>query len=243
MIMDNTLTDRNFWKEYWKNYQYLKVSHKMFFDKYIPDKDKVSGKTFIEIGGFPGTMSIYFHKKYNCTVSLLDFYIDKEMIDRMEQTNNIPKATIECIECDFFDFRPECLYDIVFSFGFIEHFDDTQDIIRRHVDLLSPNGHLLIILPNFLGINGWIQRCFDRKNFEAHNLKSMELNRLKEILNQFHLNNVQIEYTRKPIVWLESKPTVSPVIRRLVKIFSYMLKLIPVRSRLLSPFIVISAYK
>jgi hypothetical protein len=29
--MANTLTDRNFWKEYWKNYQYLKVSRKMFF--------------------------------------------------------------------------------------------------------------------------------------------------------------------------------------------------------------------
>jgi hypothetical protein len=55
----NTLTDRNFWKEYGRNYQYLKVSRKMFFDRYLPDK--ISGKTFIEIGGLPGIMSIYFH--------------------------------------------------------------------------------------------------------------------------------------------------------------------------------------
>jgi SAM-dependent methyltransferase len=239
--MSNTLTDRNFWKEYWKNYQYLKVSQKMFFDKYITYK--LSGKTFIEIGGFPGTMSIYFHKKYKCTVSLLDFYIDKYMVNRMEQTNDVPIETIECIECDFFDFTPECLYDVVFSFGFIEHFDDTHDVIRRHVDLLVPNGHLLIILPNFLGLNGWIQRCFDRKNFDAHNLQSMELNRLKKIMKQFSLNNVRIEYTKKPIIWLEAKPTISRILRLLVKILSYMLKLIPIRSRLLSPFIVISADK
>jgi SAM-dependent methyltransferase len=239
--MTNTLTDRNYWREYWKNYQYEKVPRKMFFDKYLPHN--VLRKTFLEIGGFPGTTSIYFHKKYNCSVSLLDFYIDKEIVNGMEIANDVPKETIECIECDFFDFTPKHLYDMVFSLGFIEHFNDTQDVIKRHVNLLAPNGHLLIVLPNFLGLNGWIQRCFDRESFEAHNLKSMEKNRLKEIMNQFNLDNVRIEYTRKPIVWLEPKPTISRILRLLVKMFSYVLKLIPIRSLLLSPYIVISADK
>ncbi|MDR0733161.1 MAG: class I SAM-dependent methyltransferase [Dysgonamonadaceae bacterium] len=201
------------------------------------------GKTFIEIGGFPGTMSIYFHKKYNCNVSLLDFYIDKEMVGKMEQTNDIPKETIECIACDFFDFAPARLYDIVFSYGFIEHFNDTRDIIQRHVDLLAQNGHLLIVLPNFLGLNGWIQRLFDRESYVAHNLQSMELIRLREIMKGFNLNDVKIEYTGKSMVWLEAKPTIPRIIRLSVKMFSYMLKLFPVRCRLLSPYIVISADK
>jgi SAM-dependent methyltransferase len=237
----NTLTDRIFWKEYWKNYQYKKVPQKMFFDKYLPSS--ISGKTFIEIGGFPGTMSIYFHKKYNCTVSLLDYYIDKEMTNKLEQANDIPKDTVKCIESDFFDFNSKQLYDIVFSYGFIEHFDDTYDVIKRHVDLLAPTGNLLIILPNFLGLNGWIQRRFDRETFDVHNLKSMELIRLRKIMSSFNLNNVKIEYTKKPIVWLESKPTISHLIKLSVKILSYTLKLIPIRCRLLSPFIVISADK
>ena len=63
--MSNTLADRNFWKEYWKNYQYSKVPRKMFFDKYI--SYKLSGRTFIEIGGFPGTMSISF--AFYCDIS------------------------------------------------------------------------------------------------------------------------------------------------------------------------------
>jgi SAM-dependent methyltransferase len=239
--MDNAFTNRDFWKEYWKNYRYEKVRSKMFFDKYLPQK--MSGKTFIEIGGFPGTMSIYFHKKYNCNASLLDFYIDKEMVNMMEQTNDVPKETVECIECDFFNFSSDYLYDIVFSYGFIEHFNDTRDIIKRHVDLLAPNGHLLIILPNFLGLNGWIQRHFDKESYEAHNLQSMELSGLREIMNGFDLHNVKIEYTRKPIIWLEAKPATSRMIRLTVKIFSYMLKLFPVRCRLLSPYIIILADK
>jgi SAM-dependent methyltransferase len=165
------------------------------------------------------------------------------MVGKMEQANDIPKDTIECIESDFFDFTPTRLYDTVFSYGFIEHFNDTYDVVKRHTDLLAPNGYLLIILPNFLGLNGWIQHRFDRETFEAHNLKSMELIRLREIMSTFNLNSVKIEYTKKPIVWLEAKPSTSRILRLLIKILSYTLKLIPVRSRLLSPYIVISAKK
>jgi SAM-dependent methyltransferase len=239
--MDNTLTNREYWREYWKNYRYKKVPKKMYFDRYIPAT--VAGKTFIEIGGFPGTMPIYFHKKYQCDVSLLDFYIDREMVTEMELTNNIPVGTVKCIESDFFEFTPDRLYDFVSSFGFIEHFDDTQDIIKRHIDLLASNGSLLIVLPNFLGLNGLIQRIFDRETFDAHNLKSMEIQRLKKIMNGFNLKNISIKYTRKPVLWLEPKPAVSQILRLLVRGFGVVLRLFPVRCKLLSPYIVISAQK
>jgi len=239
--MSNNLTDRNYWKDYWQSYEYRKVPQKMFFDRYI--SLQMAGKSFIEIGGFPGTMPIYFYKKYQAAVSLLDFYIDKEMVVKLESTNEIPQGTVECIESDFFAFKAEKQYDIVFSFGFIEHFEDTQDVIKRHLNLLAPNGNLLIILPNFLGLNGRIQRRFDRENFEAHNLKSMEIPHLKEILRCFNLDNVCVEYNRKPIVWLEPKATVSPFLRKMVKMLSYALKFFPIKGRFLSPYIVISAKK
>ncbi len=241
--MNNNLTDRSFWKNYWKNYQYRKVPQKMFFDQYIPETFKRQNKSFIEIGGFPGTMSIYFHRKYGCKPSLLDFYIDKEMVHKMEETNDIKQNTITCIEQDFFTLSSEKKYDMVFSLGFIEHFNDTEDVIKRHIDLLSSDGLLLIVLPNLLGLNGWIQRRFDRENYDAHNIKSMEMNRLKKIMSTFSLKNPKIEYTRKPIVWLEPKAKTSKSIRQMVKLLSYAIKLFPVKGKWLSPYIVITARK
>ena len=76
---------------------------------------------------------------------------------------------------DFFNFSTDRKYDIVFSLGFIEHFNNTRDVILRHVDLLASSGLLLIVLPNLLGLNGWIQRRFDKENYDVHNLKSMEI--------------------------------------------------------------------
>jgi len=240
----NNLTDRRFWEEYWANYQYEKIPPQTFFDKYL-DKNVLckDNPTFIEIGGFPGTMSIYFHKKYSCNVSLLDFFIDESIVHKLEEKNNLQKNTISCIEHDFFTFTSNKLYDIVFSLGFIEHFNNTEDVIRRHVNLLDSGGYLLIILPNFLGLNGIIQKKFDPENFAAHNLKSMDITYLKKIMNGFNLQDTKVEYTIKPIVWLEPKPTTSRFVKLFVKSLSYFIKLFPIRSRFLSPYIIISAKK
>ena len=144
---------------------------------------------------------------------------------------------------DFFNFSTDGKYDIVFSLGFIEHFNDTRDVILRHVDLLAPGGLLLIVLPNLLGLNGWIQRRFDKENYDAHNLKSMEIDQLKKIMATFSLKDLRVEYTRKPIVWLEPKAKTSLMIRRMVKMISYAIKLFPVKGKFLSPYIVIAARK
>lgn len=236
----NNLTDRNFWKSYWKNYEYEKIPSKVPFKKFL--SKLVNTDSFIEIGGFPGVFSLFFYKKGCKKVSLLDFYIDEHIVRNLEKTNNIPENTIHCIESDFFTFKTDNKYDIVFSFGFIEHFEDTQDVIKRHIELLADGGHLIIVLPNFRGINGFVQYVFDRKNFYAHNLNSMKPDLLKSFTIDFGLKNIVVEYSRKPIVWIEPKASTT-FIRKLVKVFSYALKLFPFKCRLLSPYIIIYAEK
>ena len=238
----NHLTDRNFWQEYWKNYNYEKIPTKVPFEKFLPKTENLD--SFIEIGGFPGVFSGYFYTKGCKNVSLLDFYIDENMVRKFEGINNIPENTIHCIESEFFTFKSEQKYDIVFSSGFIEHFEDTKDVIQRHAALLSEKkgACLLIILPNFRGLNGFVQSVFDRKNFCAHNLNCMDRKLLKNIVSDLGLKNITVEYSRKPMIWLEPKAS-TEMIRKLVKLFSYGLKLFPVKCRLLSPYIMIYAEK
>jgi hypothetical protein len=129
---------------------------------------------------------------------------------------------------------------VVFSSGFIEHFEDTEDVIRRHVELLSEQGQLLIIIPNFLGLNGMIQKRFDRENLEAHNLRSMDINYLKQLMLSFNLKDLSVDYLGKPMVWLEPK-SLNRRNGRWIKMLSYAIKLIPVKNRFFSPFIAIYA--
>jgi hypothetical protein len=99
---------------------------------------------------------------------------------------------------------------------------------------------MLIILPNFRGLNGFIQYIFDRKNFRAHNLNSMKFSTLRSIATDLGLTNISVEYSRKPMLWLEPAAG-SKLLHELVKLLSYFLKLFPVKCRLLSPYIIFYA--
>jgi len=238
--MNTELTNRSFWESYWESYQYEKIPKKVPF-AYLMSKLK-NKKSFIEIGGFPGTYATYFYKSGCKDVWLLDFFIDKKIVNQVEEKNNVPLNTIKCIEADFFKYNTCAKYEIVFSIGFIEHFENTSDAISRHVNLLADNGSMLLLIPNFRGLNGFIQKIADKRNYEAHNLQSMIPSYLKSILHQLKLKNIAVKYSKKPIVWLE--PGVgNRGGRLLIKGLSYMLKLFPVRCRLLSPFIIIYAEK
>jgi hypothetical protein len=62
---------------------------------------------------------------------------------------------------------------VVYSLGVIEHFDDPKDIVRRHIELLKPMGISLILVPNYGGIYGRLQRYFDPGNLSIHNTAIM----------------------------------------------------------------------
>ena len=83
-------------------------------------------------------------------------------------------------------------FDFVCSFGFVEHFDNFDEVIINHAQLLNSGGELLITTPNF---KGWMQYLphliFDYANLKKHNLKSMSPNKWKEILEK---NNFEVKY-------------------------------------------------
>lgn len=236
----NNYTDKEFWDNYWANYEFEKMPNEVPFIEYMPLLK--GGNSFIEIGGFPGTMATYFYKNGIADVTILDYILNKEVIHKVEEMYHIPANTVKSIEADFFNYHSEKVYDIVFSYGFIEHFEDVKDVIERHVKLVAPNGKLLIVLPNFRGINGWIQKIFDIENLNCHNLKSMEFSLLKNIMNELAVKNVRIEYTRKPMLWLRPNKG-SKLTHLFVKFLSYFLKLFPVKNKCISPFIVIYGEK
>lgn len=240
MKENNNITGKAHWDRYWSLYQYDKIPKKVVFEKFMPMLTK--GDNFIEIGGFPGAFAACFSRRGVRDVTILDFCINQDMVRNLEKTNGLPDGAIRCIESDFFAFSTDKKYDIVFSSGFIEHFEDTRDVILRHVDLLSDKGQLLIILPNFLGLNGSLQQRFDRENLDAHNLQSMEIPRLKGIMQTSGLRDVSVEYIGKPMLWLEPKPEHRNR-RKWVKMLSYGIKLFPIKGKLLSPYIAIYARK
>ena len=248
--MANLLTDRAFWVNYWESKKGLAVQlpanylfHKQLAD--IIQKDKV--KTAIELGGFPGYYAVFLKKYFQLDVTLLDYFVHPPVVHELLAKNSLTEKDIHIIETDLFNYTPEKQYDLVLSCGLIEHFNDTADIINRHIAFVKPGGTLFITLPNFKAVNGWFQKNFDRENYDKHNIDSMDPARLKSICEQARLKEVKSGYFGRFSVWLENEDQKSAGVRLFKKAVwlagKVFTKIIPFESKNLSPYIILVAKK
>lgn len=237
----NEITNYNFWKNYWDN-QDLKPTSNVFFEELV--REYPEDVDVIEIGGFPGKEVVFFHIKKKCRVSILDYFISDEIIKKVEILNKLEKGSLKTIKADFLNYKSDKQYEIVCSFGFIEHFNNTKEIISKHIDLLKDNGNLLITLPNFKGFNGWIQKKYDKQNYNAHNLNSMDLSFLTVICMDLKLKNIEIEYFGKPCVFFEKTSKIGSLNKWIILKFIMLIRFLPfTKSTLFSPFIYVKATK
>lgn len=59
-------------------------------------------------------------------------------------------------------------FDVVFSIGLVEHFDDTARCVRALRLFLRPGGTLLTVIPNMHGATGALQRIVAPSVFQVH---------------------------------------------------------------------------
>ncbi len=75
-------------------------------------------------------------------------------------------------------------YDLVCSFGFIEHFENYTDIFAKQLQLVKDNGLALIQFPNFYGIvQRFLHYHLDRNNFYNHITQAMNINNYLKIIS------------------------------------------------------------
>jgi SAM-dependent methyltransferase len=76
----------------------------------------------------------------------------------------------EVVQADFFQPPPQLAgrFDVVVSFGVVEHYRDTAGVIRALSRFLRPGGLMVTQVPNMVGMVGTLQRWFNRPVFEKH---------------------------------------------------------------------------
>ena len=187
------LTELKYWDDYWdsialpaviqnSNENLLLNEELIIFDKYLP----VKPLSVLEIGGAPGQYLAYMHKQYGYKVHSLDYSPKgcRKTIDNFRLLN-IPVTVYE--RDVFSDLSDLPLFDVVFSMGLIEHFEDLNGIVKKHIERLKPGGVLLLGLPNFRGINHHFLKQFAPFMLSQHNLKTMDISSWKNFEKELGL--------------------------------------------------------
>ena len=211
--MQDKLTEKQYWENYWedivlpleikwKNSPPNIIAELDVFEQYLP-KGKFS---MIEIGGAPGQYLAWFHKNLGYEITCLDYStVGCEKTQENFKLVNIPGKVYQG---DLFSDKLQLpQFDVVCSFGFIEHFADLTEVVGRHLKYLAPGGILLLGVPNFLGINHWFLKRLAPDLLLGHNLKTMDANTWKTFENNFRLEVLFKDYVGgfEPAVFLKQE--------------------------------------
>jgi len=163
-------------QSYWDS-SYEKIKFKVadnndpirkWIEHYIP---RGYGNCF-EIGCFPGRyLTVFGDLGYELNGIDLTPRVKNDLPMWLKK-NGYSVAYFECN--DFSNNKNNRKYDIVCSFGFIEHFIDFESYLIKHGELVANNGYLVISTPNFSGfIQNKLHYCLDKENYNRHNINAM----------------------------------------------------------------------
>ncbi len=216
------LTKQEYWDNSYKNIKFKPDNRKSSIIKIINKNFKSgTGKTVLEIGCFPGRTLFYFGLNgYEINGIDYSIYLDrlKEWFENKKfKIGKFEKADIDRIKIDK-------KYDIVFSRGFIEHFSDYKEKIKKHIEATQKNGYILITTPNFSGkIQKFLHKICDKETLDKHYLPATDY---KNWIKTFEENNCSIEksgYFGGFDFWID-KPNMSKLGRVILMILYKLFK-------------------
>jgi SAM-dependent methyltransferase len=175
-LIDMDLAGRDYWERVWHRSGQRRVEHLSYFNyqftrilaRYAP-----RGSSACEIGC--GNSSwLPFLASRGVKVSGID-YSDtglRLLRERLEQQR--ADAQLVCGDALAPAALPPASFDLVFSVGFIEHFDDGCAVVRAVADYVKPGGVLVTLVPNLVGIWGPMQKRLDPAVYNLHTLYTAE---------------------------------------------------------------------
>lgn len=130
-----------------------------------------NGNRFLEVGCAGGKWLIYFQKTFGYNVTGCDYSpVGCDMARK-----NLEAAGIDApvLQKDLFTLTGE--FDVIYSHGLIEHFQNPLKVLEKFSALLHPShGTLISVVPNITGLSGFYNRLFKPETFETHRRITLE---------------------------------------------------------------------
>ena len=144
--LKNARTSEQWWEAqaYYSSEASPDARVRQWFERYLP---KRSDWSVIEIGACPGSNLLTLACSHGYHPVALDFLPAVQRLPAAFRKHGI--EDLEVIQEDFFSFPEDRRFNVVMSFGFIEHFNDAEVVLRKHWALVEDDGYLVVSLPIF----------------------------------------------------------------------------------------------
>lgn len=178
------IVDQSYWDRSYEKYEFRELPEndptKELIKKFVIDAE--GDRTAFELGCFPGRFLLEIGRKgYELNGCDKNHRVTKDLPAWLSK-NNCKVGSFQ--EIDYKD-ALDSKYDLVASFGFIEHFANWDEVLKHHCMMLETGGILIVQFPNFKGfIQKYLHLFFDKDNLNNHVLSSMNPAAYKKLLGQ-----------------------------------------------------------
>jgi 2-polyprenyl-3-methyl-5-hydroxy-6-metoxy-1,4-benzoquinol methylase len=193
-VASNDLTNVDHWDDVWAGEIRMRLPSpwmivtrdlQRLLRKHVRPRDR-----FLEIGCAPGKYLAWVAAELQADVSGLDYSerglaAARKLFEALRLRGDLRGEDLR--ETTF----PPGSFDVVASYGVIEHFADPREVVRAHLRLVKPGGLALMTVPNYRGVYGRLQRYFDASRLEGHNLDIMTCDALKTLAPETGVDSVR----------------------------------------------------
>jgi L-malate glycosyltransferase len=202
-MQDRLSIDQHYWDESYKNFAFYEENDPLttWLNQNYLDRVNLENKSVFEIGCFPGRYLIHFGRK-GMELNGLDLTPHLSQLPGWLDQQKVPYHAF--YREDILQFKSDRKYDLVCSFGFIEHFINYREVIEKHIELNSNRGTIIITTPNFRGLQYYLHRLFDNTNLKRHNTNAMVPDVWAKILRNAGYKIICQEYFGHYNFWFDS---------------------------------------
>ena len=151
---------------------FFKKELKKVFEDFIPHQ---GGLSLIELGCGNSDWLPYFCSKYRYEVYGVEYLNHAcQLAEQKLKLNGCKSYQVYC--GDFFELHKTIhfKFNILVSFGVVEHFDNLEYVIKISSYYLNKGGFIITVCPNTKGLAMSLQKYIDYKIYKSHKLFDLE---------------------------------------------------------------------
>lgn len=176
-----SVANSKYWDNHWREEEFsIAPSHHPIRQWIETEVTATTKADVFEIGCYPGKFLAVFGRRGYILNGIDSFFKTNLVMPRWLEDEGYKIG--QFYQSDFLNFLSKRQYDIVCSFGFIEHFKNWDEVLIKHIRLAKDGGRIMVDVPNLKSpLYYFLYKIFEPEVLKNHEFSAMDKDAIETV--------------------------------------------------------------